>query len=47
MWVSNQPSGGGRELDKIAAVGDPTHVPQIDSGPDMSAANGQRGVAVQ
>jgi len=45
--VSNSLSGGDRELDKVAAVGDPTHMAQIGRGHRVSTGEGQRGAGVQ
>jgi hypothetical protein len=32
VWVSNSLSGRDRELDKVPAVGDPTHIVQLGTG---------------
>ena len=47
LSVSNSLSGRLWELDKIPAVGDPTHMVQLGTGHRASAGEGQRRVAIQ
>ena len=47
LSVSNSLSGGDRQLDKVAAVGDPTHVTQIAGDRCASTCEGQRRVVLQ
>ena len=47
LFVSNSSSGGDRQLDQVAAVGDPPHLLQIGSGVGVSTSVGQRRVALQ
>jgi len=40
LWVSNPLSGRDWELDKVPAVGDPTHIVQVGTGDRVSAGEG-------
>jgi hypothetical protein len=40
LSVSNSASGGDWELDKVPAVGDPTHIVQLGTGDHVSAGEG-------